>query len=478
LTVLPAEPGRRGYPVIAWSFILVIVAGIVVLQTIRPPRGGPEIKEDTALVTMQLQARYLVGAASLLGSNPTFYTQAQTMNVGTVDQRLRFIALAGELAGPNEALKQLQELEQKLDANQVKPTEAQLALMKSLEKLYLDYGRKQFEAPSLTAVERDRLRDQLGWFGELALAPAGTLNQAAREEVLAPARRTVFAIGITVGVLFLVGLIGFGALIVFLIFLFVGRLQTGIRLGAPHHAIYAETFALWLLLFVGISLVNALLPATRWALLQGGVSSLLSLTALLWPVLRGIPWRQVRWEVGLRAGRQPALEPFIGLANYAMALPLVALGLVMTLVLMFMQRALQGGGNPQDSFAPTDMPSHPIFKDIVAGDWGVRLQVLLLASVFAPIVEETMFRGVLYRHLREASQRLGFFWSVVVSSTVAGFLFAVIHPQGLVAIPGLMAVAYGLTLVREWRGTLIPGMVTHGVHNGVLMLFAMLAMGD
>jgi len=89
-----------------------------------------------------------------------------------------------------------------------------------------------------------------------------------------------------------------------------------------------------------------------------------------------------------------------------------------------------------------------------------------------------MFRGVLYRHLREASSRLGYFWSVMLSATVAGFVFAAIHPQGLIAIPALMAIAFGLTLVREWRGTLIPGMVTHGVHNGILLLIALLMLGD
>ena len=62
---------------------------------------------------------------------------------------------------------------------------------------------------------------------------------------------------------------------------------------------------------------------------------------------------------------------------------------------------------------------------------------------------------------------------VVAGLSVFGFVFAVIHPQGLIAIPSLMAIAFGLTFVREWRGTLIPGMVTHGLHNGVLLLIAL-----
>ena len=49
------------------------------------------------------------------------------------------------------------------------------------------------------------------------------------------------------------------------------------------------------------------------------------------------------------------------------------------------------------------------------------------------------------------------------------FLFAAIHPQGWVAIPALMGLACGMTLIREWRGTLIPSMVIHALSNALVM---------
>jgi membrane protease YdiL (CAAX protease family) len=101
-----------------------------------------------------------------------------------------------------------------------------------------------------------------------------------------------------------------------------------------------------------------------------------------------------------------------------------------------------------------------------------------LAAVVAPLVEETMFRGVLYRHLREASCRWGTAWSIVFSGTVASFIFAVLHPQGLLAVPVLMALAYGFTIAREWRGTLVPCMVGHGLSNGLVTLLVLAALGD
>ena len=81
-----------------------------------------------------------------------------------------------------------------------------------------------------------------------------------------------------------------------------------------------------------------------------------------------------------------------------------------------------------------------------------------------------MFRGVLYRHLRSATGHLGTGLSILVSGTLNGFLFAAIHPQGWVAIPALMSLAWAFILVREWRGTLVPSMVVHGISNGLLML--------
>jgi membrane protease YdiL (CAAX protease family) len=91
-----------------------------------------------------------------------------------------------------------------------------------------------------------------------------------------------------------------------------------------------------------------------------------------------------------------------------------------------------------------------------------------------------MFRGVLYRHVRDAAllRGLGLGAGVLASSTLVAFLFAAIHPQGWVAVPALMSLAYGMTLVREWRGTLVPSMVLHGLSNGLVMLLLILLLGN
>jgi membrane protease YdiL (CAAX protease family) len=137
---------------------------------------------------------------------------------------------------------------------------------------------------------------------------------------------------------------------------------------------------------------------------------------------------------------------------------------------MWMQQALGGGGTGLGEFDRTVTPSHPIVPLLASGDRWLFLQALLLASVAAPIIEETAFRGVLYRHLRDATGRGGRMRSFLCSAVLNGVIFALIHPQGLVAVPALTCVAVGLTLAREWRGTLLPSIVLHGVHNGLLLL--------
>jgi membrane protease YdiL (CAAX protease family) len=41
-----------------------------------------------------------------------------------------------------------------------------------------------------------------------------------------------------------------------------------------------------------------------------------------------------------------------------------------------------------------------------------------------------------------------------------------------------MSLATGMTLLREWRGTLLPPMIVHGISNGLVMclLWALLGM--
>lgn len=163
-------------------------------------------------------------------------------------------------------------------------------------------------------------------------------------------------------------------------------------------------------------------------------------------------------------------EMLVGVGTYVTAIPLLLVGLMVMLGLMYLTGKGRGG---MSSGAPT----HPIVGVALQTGWSIWLQVFVLAAVLAPVVEEIMFRGVLYRHLRESSSRWGGRASVVLSVAMSSVLFAVIHPQGWLAVPVLSMLAVVFALAREWRGTLIPCMVAHGVNNGVTTLMLLLMAG-
>ncbi|HTU20409.1 MAG TPA: CPBP family intramembrane glutamic endopeptidase [Gemmataceae bacterium] len=476
-----APPARRGRPLLAWLVILAAVAFILW----RYSTVSPKEKERYDLVTMRLQGRYLIGVAELeeryLGSKKSareqLYEEAQkNLNRGTYPQRLRFVVLAGELKGPNESREQLQEIDQKYRFHCGNPSPEDEATARLLDHLYAVRAEDANAVASLPEDEQQKLRQRLDWFGDLALAPRDGDDQVAREAVLAQAVRTVWAllgVGIFMLALFLIGLV---FLVTLGVLYFLGHLQSGLKPGSPHHGIYAETFALYMLLYLGLSL--AARSAIRWLTLEkgtlalSGLAALGSLAALGWPVLRGIPWRQVRQDIGWHADRRPKLAPLLGAGSYALALPMLVLGGILFFILTTMRDRLGWG---PDEFGPSNAPGHPIVFWVSRAGWWIWLEVLFVASVVAPIVEETMFRGVLYRHLRAASSRWWPALSVLFSAVVASFVFAVIHPQGFLAVPLLMALALAFTLIREWRGTLLPSMIAHGINNAVatLLLFLM-----
>jgi membrane protease YdiL (CAAX protease family) len=468
----PERPAPQGYSRLAWLiFVVAVVFWTLILPRLR--QSAPEAergREPLQDATMRLQARTLLGTGYLLHqSGPDLYPQAQAMlDHGPYGQRLRFVTLAGELEGPAEARKQLARLKRERREEALDATGEEMRLTDLLERLYEDYEDSRLDAPSLSESDRAELRRGLGWFGKLALAPEGGPDAAARREVLDSARRAALAtLGSAGGVVLLIGA-GVVVLVVLGILLGQGRLRGGLRVGSPYGGVYAETFALWMVAYPALGFALGLMASAETWLLFNGLGMLASLAVLFWPVARGVPWDRLRRDLGLVLGRRPAAEPLLGLAGYAGTWPVLIVPLI--LVLLFTQLVKRFGWEPIE-------PTHPVVGPVLSGDWWVRAQVLLVACVGAPLVEETMFRGLLYRHLREASVRFGRVAGVFFSAGLTSFVFAVIHPQGLLGIPVLATLAFGFALMREWRGTLVPSMVAHAVHNGGTTLVLLLAAG-
>lgn len=114
-------------------------------------------------------------------------------------------------------------------------------------------------------------------------------------------------------------------------------------------------------------------------------------------------------------------------------------------------------------------PSHPS-TDALLHDpgFGTILITFFLASICAPIWEETMFRGLLFQGL--AGARL----APVLSALLSSFLFAAIHPQGLAAWPALAGVALMSCALLAQTRSLVPSIVMHATHNALTLAAAII----
>ncbi|MCA9213283.1 MAG: CPBP family intramembrane metalloprotease [Planctomycetales bacterium] len=454
-------PGR---PIVAWLIIVGIVLAIVLRPREVPEaeRAGVQLIASRAL---EMQSKYLVGVASLnpQTSEELYQQTVASADRSTFDNHIRFAIVAGELAGQEEAATLLSEADAKWGLT---ATPEQKELLTLLSTLYVDH--EMIGDPPLTPSQRQQVIDKLGWFGELALAPHGS-DTAKRNSVIKSAQ--TLAIGLIAFILFGIALVLGGVVSAILLFAlaFKKRLQSRVVGISRFRNVYVETFAVWILLHQTIGFVAAFFVTETNELLVSTVALACTGLAAAWPVLRGANWGSVRREIGLTAGSKSAIiEVLYGALGYVTMLPFIAVNMVMlALVMHFWKGGVGGDDGPQ-------MPSHPIDEWATNGSTGTYILVFVIAAVVAPILEETMFRGFLYRHLRDNSRFLKTTTSVLMSAVFSSFVFAVIHPQGWLTVPALTTMAIGFCLIREWRGSLIASMTAHSLHNGLTTILMLL----
>ncbi len=489
----------RGWGCLSWIFILLVVGFLVYLRDFKSEKAEHVAPLDDTPASMngvmEFQNRMRIGLAEVFrqfkpGSDAEIRTlfegnpnvpgdqdqHAAMWRRGTLGQRLQYVILGGELSGPPAALELLGQLKWDWETAKLQPSVEQLAVWKSLRRLYGDFNKKKFDAPSVGDPERKQLLAKLGWYGRLALTPPDAPDRVARQQVLESPLRLVYCLFGIIGFILTLGALGGLGLVVFAVAAATGNLRVGLREGSGSSGVYAETFAIWLFGFTGGLLALKFWPWEQEVFLAQLMLMFGSLLVLVWPVLRGLSWAEVRQDLGLTRGRAGVLEPLFGLPSYAMMLPMLAAGFALTLILLLAWLKSVGGGGrvPDSPFEPQEMMSHPIVNVVLHGGFWIRVQLLLLACVAAPIVEEIMFRGVLYRHLRDATRGWGWIVSCLASALWTSFIFAVIHPQGMIAVPALMGIACGCTLAREWRDALWPSMVVHAINNSLIFTLLML----
>lgn len=109
---------------------------------------------------------------------------------------------------------------------------------------------------------------------------------------------------------------------------------------------------------------------------------------------------------------------------------------------------------------------------IVESSMAARFATALAAVATAPLVEELIYRGVLYSALERAA-------GVGVAFAVVSLLFAGIHVFQYINNVGVILVitvlSMTLTLARAYTGSVIPPFIIHLVFNGIQSLVLVLA---
>ncbi len=366
-------------------------------------------------------------------------TQVQ-QTATTLREQIQVVPVIAELAGPEVALKRLDEACIPEDDEQLR---RDVRLLRAIYTVGAD---------SLGQEDRSALIDRYGWFGKLALSWKLPPTDPLRREALAPAIRTaVTGLAALVG-LGLAMLLGIGLLILVIALRLQGRLRELFQPPERGGGAFIEGFAIYLAWFVGVSLVARYFGGARGMLSIWTILVALAPLACLWPLARGVGFADLRGTLGWHCGRGPFREIGSGIVGYIAGLPIMALGIILTVIL---SRRLGV------------QPTHPAVDMISSDPWKI-LGLLSLASVYAPIVEETTFRGCLYGGVRRVC-------GIVVGALIVSFIFAAIHPQGWAGVPALMGIAIVLTLLREWRGSLIAPITAHAINNGAVIVFLVLA---
>lgn len=97
------------------------------------------------------------------------------------------------------------------------------------------------------------------------------------------------------------------------------------------------------------------------------------------------------------------------------------------------------------------------------------LWLFALGAIAAPVVEEFLFRGLLYPLLRGRLQ-------IVAAVVVSAFIFAFLHFL-VPLIPALLVMGVVLAILTERYDSILPSVVVHALNNGVALIGLYAAIG-
>lgn len=374
-------------------------------------------------------------------------------------EQFRAAIIQAELAGPDPAIASLRTIDlAALDDKKSPHLSAQDAVILGQHR---DFAIEILEGGggAITHADREALIASHGYFGRLLLAQ--NLSQADPQRApLVRYEGLVLALSFG-GLIVLIGAVGgLIAFVVMLVWLISGKVKPAFVPPPPGGSVYIETLAVFLTLFISLQLAAHFLPESiRPSQTTRLVLQWLLLAAPFWPLLRGVRPADFRRQIGLHSGTGFWREVGSGVLGYFAGLPIFVLACALAVLAILIPRWFGGG-----EFEP---PRNPIQDIVNQASTGTLVLVFMLATIWAPFVEESIFRGALYRHLRG---RVG----LAIAVPVVAIMFGFMHGYPLPLLLPVIALGGTIALMREWRGSLIAPITGHFLHNATVLTFGVL----
>lgn len=470
----PRDPGSPGIAVLCSILALILTIAVAVIQqnvgsliaqkpaptvttAISSPSGQFEI---TAKVFAKIQAFYSDPSMPSAGRDPKMRATLGARAVGTLEDQagtpldhLRVAMFAGEVLSTDDAITRLDAVQHDLTADS--PLIEDCTILRSL-----------YAGEPINAAGQLRLETNHGWIGRLAATHGKPDSDPERAPLVGGGGELLVLCMVAVVGAGLVLITGLVCCIIAIVKASSGTLPPRFVPPTPGGSIAIEMVVIFILGFLalkGLSIFAESFLGPTGAVWFSLIAQWCLLFILLWPKLRGS--KNGLAPLGWNTGQGVFTEIGCGIFGYLACLPLVVIGAIVSVMLMFLYQTIKMALGHK---APP-APDNPIFE-IASGKGGLGIIVVIyfLASIWAPIMEETIFRGALYRHLRSC-------WPWFPAAAVSAIAFGLMHNYPLLMLGPVMSLGFGFALIREWRGSLIASMTAHCIHNAVVLGFVLIA---
>jgi membrane protease YdiL (CAAX protease family) len=490
------DPGSPMSGLLALIIAIVFAAGTIFWQNLPESTHYAAIGEDLPGLVISteasapgrfgqfdLAARMFIRGRTMLAGNEESVMQ-QFVLAYTPEDQVRAIIMSGEFEGADEALNRLEttrlELSSRLadieSAEDPEVIEGDGFVLEELD----DSGVTQMSRLGIVFTELDALqsiytngsesvddpmRDQLvaryGVLGQAALAYGLDDDDPMREPIVTGFVGIALLLFFAMMVVVLAAIAGFVLLIFGIVNIASGKMMFRFKAPAPGGSVFLETYGLFVAGFAVLS-IGLFVVSTKFNPALGALSLPLQWILLLvplWALARGMKVGAWKEGIGFHRGEGLFKEIGCGFIAYLASIPIFMVGIVITLIVVLVQSAMA-----QSSGQAPEVVENPIFELLSGANPLLIVLVFTLATVWAPLAEELVFRGALYRHMRG---RLHWVFAALFSA----LLFAYMHSYGPLMVAPLVALGFMFAFMREWRGSIIAPITAHFIHNATLVGF-------